>query len=88
MIESQAKLICDAGPIIHLDEISCIDLLNDFDKIIIPSTVEIEVATHRPSALKGSSLALRIQDKRNDIREEMSFTYNICDRTEFSLKIP
>jgi predicted nucleic acid-binding protein len=38
------KLICDAGPIIHLDEISCIDLLNDFDEIIIPSAVEMEIA--------------------------------------------
>lgn len=34
MIKSQAKLICDAEPIIHLNEISCINILNDFDKII------------------------------------------------------
>jgi len=71
MIKSQAKLICDAGPIIHLDEIYCIDLLNDFDEIIIPPTVEREITTHRPSALQGSSLALRMQVKRIDIREEL-----------------
>ena len=64
MIKSGVKLICDAGPIIHLDEISCLDLLNDFDEIIIPPTVEREIATHRPSALQGSNLVLRTQEKK------------------------
>ena len=71
MIKSQAMVICDAGPIIDLDEISCIDLLNDFNEIIIPPTVEREIATHRPSVLQGSSLALRVQDKKIKIREEL-----------------
>jgi len=44
MIKTGVKLICDAGPIIHLDEISCLDLLNDFDEIIIPPAVEREIA--------------------------------------------
>ena len=75
MIKSGVKLICDAGPIIHLDEISCLDLLNDFDEIIIPPTVEREIATHRPSALQGSNLVLRTQEKKIDIKEEL---YTLC----------
>ena len=71
MIKSQVKLICDAGPIIHLDEISCINLLNDFDKVIIPPTVEKEITTHRPLALHDSNLDMIVQDKRIDIREEL-----------------
>ena len=71
MIKSQAKLICDAGPIIHLDEISCTDLLNDFDEIIVPPAVEREITTHRPSVLRGSGLILRTHDEGMDIREEL-----------------
>ena len=75
MIKSGVKLICDAGPIIHLDEISCLDLLNDFDEIIIPPAVEREIATHRPSALQGSNLVLRTQEKKIDIKEEL---FTLC----------
>jgi len=30
MIDTDTDVVCDAGPIIHLDEISCLDLLGDF----------------------------------------------------------
>ena len=35
-IEAWPVAICDAGPLIHLDEIGCIDLLADFQEILIP----------------------------------------------------
>jgi len=56
MIRSPTSVICDAGPIIHLDEINCLNLLNDFKEIILPFSVEREIAAHRPSALTASSL--------------------------------
>ena len=30
MTETTADVICDAGPVIHLDELSCLELLVDF----------------------------------------------------------
>jgi predicted nucleic acid-binding protein len=51
-------VVCDAGPLIHLDEIDCLDLLSDFSKIYVPGQVWVEVERHRPRVL-GSSLALQ-----------------------------
>jgi hypothetical protein len=36
-------VIADAGPIIHLDELGCLDLLADFGSIIVPEAVWLEV---------------------------------------------
>lgn len=55
---TQVVVICDAGPLIHLDEIGCLDLLADFQTIYVPHQVWSEVERHRPAALT-SSLALR-----------------------------
>ena len=44
-------VICDAGPLIHLDELDCIDLLTDFKTVLIPDQVWQEVQHHRPTAL-------------------------------------
>ena len=35
MIKLIPKVVCDAGPIIHLDELNCLDLLADFQEIIV-----------------------------------------------------
>jgi predicted nucleic acid-binding protein len=50
--------ICDAGPLIHLAEIGCLDLLRDFQAVLIPEQVRVEVARHRPDALV-SELSVR-----------------------------
>ncbi len=50
--ESTSLVICDAGPLIHLDELNCIDLLRDFAEVQVPETVWLEVQRHRPSALR------------------------------------
>ena len=44
---NQTTVICDAGPIIHLDELGCLDLLDDFSRVYVPETVAQEVARHR-----------------------------------------
>ena len=52
MIESVPPLvICDAGPVIHLDELGCIDLLSSFSRVLVPVAVWQEVQRHRPNAL-------------------------------------
>lgn len=71
MIKSSSKVICDAGPIIHLDEINCLNLLNSFEEIILPLSVEREIAVYRPSALAGSSLNVRTQSESLDIGEKL-----------------
>lgn len=53
-----AALICDAGPLIHLDELGAISLLSDFDPILVPPAVWREVERHRPSALAGREVTL------------------------------
>ena len=44
--ESQV-VVCDAGPLIHLDELGCLDLLQDLGKILLPHEVWMEVTGHR-----------------------------------------
>ncbi len=47
--------VVDAGPIIHLDEVGCIDLLSDLAPVIVPHSAWVEVTLHRP-ALRPESL--------------------------------
>jgi predicted nucleic acid-binding protein len=41
-------VVCDAGPLIHLDELDALDLLGDFQSVLVPDAVWIEVERHRP----------------------------------------
>lgn len=61
-IKAALSVVCDAGPIIHLDELDCLSLLNDFDQVLIPSQVWQEVALHRHGALRNSDLSLQQVD--------------------------
>ena len=45
------SVVCDAGPLIHLDELDCLDLLGNFGKILIPKIVWNEAIAHRPRLL-------------------------------------
>lgn len=52
-------VVCDAGPLIHLDELGCLDLLADFKTVIVPDQVWQEVEFHRPGALECPGVKLR-----------------------------
>ncbi len=52
-------VVCDAGPLIHLDEVGCLDLLSDFSEILIPEAVLVEVQRHRPGALAAAGISFR-----------------------------
>jgi predicted nucleic acid-binding protein len=53
-------VVCDAGPLIHLDELGAFDLLSDFAEVLVPQAVWQEVARHRPEALQHPGVTLRI----------------------------
>lgn len=40
-------VVCDAGPLIHLDQLGCLDLLSDFSVVLVPDAVWSEVLKHR-----------------------------------------
>lgn len=52
-------VVCDAGPLIHLDELDCLRLLTDFSRIFVPEVVWREVSQHRVTALNQSEVALK-----------------------------
>ena len=52
-------VVCDAGPLIHLDELACLDLLADFPAVLVPTEVWREVQRYRPRALGQSVVTLR-----------------------------
>jgi predicted nucleic acid-binding protein len=51
MSELVSAVVCDAGPLIHLDELDSLSLLVDFDQILVPEQVWREVEQHRPTVL-------------------------------------
>jgi predicted nucleic acid-binding protein len=53
-----SSVICDAGPLIHLDQLGCLNLLRDFAEVQVPDAVWKEVQRHRPSALRRRTLKL------------------------------
>jgi predicted nucleic acid-binding protein len=55
-IRSKIRVLCDAGPIIHLDEIQCLHLMQDFHKVIVPDVVFREVIKHRPNAFGDTEI--------------------------------
>jgi predicted nucleic acid-binding protein len=51
--EASTAVVCDAGPLIHLDELDSLDLLLDFEYVLVPESVWAEVTRHRPHALES-----------------------------------
>jgi len=51
-------VVCDAGPLIHLDELGCLDLLSDFQAVLVPGLVWREVVQHRAAALEQGAVQL------------------------------
>lgn len=59
MTKSPLKIVCDAGPIIHLDELDCLNLLNDFHEILIGPTVKNEIQRNRKNIFSRVRLQLK-----------------------------
>jgi predicted nucleic acid-binding protein len=58
--ELTTKAVCDAGPLIHLDELNCLDLLSDFQEILLSNAVREEIEKYRPSALTNRELPITV----------------------------
>lgn len=71
MIKSTFRVVCDAGPIIHLDELNYLDLLIDFQEILICDTVWKEVRRYRPLALKNTNLSFTLLPGRIPANEQL-----------------
>ena len=69
--KSTAVAVCDAGPIIHLDELNSLDILSDFREIILSGTVQKEILQHRPSALTKIELLSIDSSVRYPVREDL-----------------
>ena len=55
-IRSKTSVVCDAGPIIHLDELECLHLMEDFERVFVPDVVRKEVLTYRDVAFEDSDV--------------------------------
>ncbi|MFT7489626.1 MAG: putative nucleic acid-binding protein [Candidatus Promineifilaceae bacterium] len=56
------SVVTDAGPVIHLDELDCLDLINDFDSLHTTRTVWQEVLSHRPRLKPAALPAMKLHD--------------------------
>lgn len=56
MAEPELTVICDAGPIIHLDELGCIELLADHARVLVPDAVWKEAERHRPGFARTTAV--------------------------------
>ena len=71
MTRSSLEVVCDAGPLIHLDELGCLDLLADFRAVYVPEHVWQEVGQHRPGAL--ISVEVQLQRTAVELSDHASF---------------
>lgn len=56
MTDPRLIAVCDAGPLIHLDEVGCLDLLGEFEVWVSPA-VWHEVELHRAQAFSHSGIS-------------------------------
>lgn len=47
---SISLVVCNASPVIHLDEIGCGDLFRDFKEVILTKAVRNEIIFQRPTS--------------------------------------
>ena len=71
MSEPATSVVCDAGPLIHLDELGCLSLLHDLGCVLVPEQVREEVVRYRPHAL--TEPYVRFQSVEISISSEPAF---------------
>lgn len=58
----EVLVVLDAGPLIHLDELDCLHLLEGFRLLLIPTRVWSEATHHRPSLRLDKIAGAKIVD--------------------------
>jgi len=69
MSRSESRVVCDSGPIIHLDELKCLHLLEDFQEILISDTVYNEIRRHRPLEINKLNLPFVLSPGKIPVNE-------------------
>jgi predicted nucleic acid-binding protein len=64
-------VVCDAGPLIHLHELGCLDLLGSFRRVLVPSVVWNEVSRHRPQALREATVEFERVEAEGAVTSEL-----------------
>lgn len=72
LTESPKIVVCDAGPLIHLDEINSLDLLTDFPYLLIPEAVWQETLRHRPAILLPITLSYQLTRFTGNFSEQLT----------------
>ena len=60
MAATEIVAVLDAGPLIHLDELGCLNFLNDFKVLLVPQAVLDEALKHRPDLRMAGLMNLEI----------------------------
>jgi len=74
MVKTNVKrspVVCDAGPVIHLDELGCLWLLQDFKEILLPHTVWKEISLYRPESLDKPRIPFIIRPCASPVDEQL-----------------
>lgn len=79
MARTDLAAITDAGPLIHLDELNCMDLLDGFSRVLIVDAVWREVAYHRPVLFQYRSFTRCIAPNQPDIIQTLTPLYGLHD---------
>jgi predicted nucleic acid-binding protein len=69
------NVVLDAGPIIHLNELDCLNLLSDFNRLMVPMAVWEEVNYYQPAALRNKNVLLQKTRIEKDLSSR-SLIYN------------
>lgn len=66
------RVVCDAGPVIHLAELGCGNLFQDFKEVLLTEAVWNEVISNRPSGWNGNDLPFVLKPDYVPVGEELN----------------
>jgi len=70
-------IVADAGPLIHLDELHNIHLLETLAPVLVPEAVWLEVMHHRPTALQSKFLSKQVPTQAGAELEALAKLYTL-----------
>ena len=76
-IRSKTSVVCDAGPIIHLDELHCLYLMEDFEKVFVPTVVRKEVLIYRSAAFENANVRWEEIPDQSPVEEHYQTVFRV-----------
>ena len=58
--------VADAGPLIHLNELGVLSVLNCYDRVWVPATVGMEADRHQPTWRSGKPSCVQVVEVSHD----------------------